>query len=504
MSGKKGDKNVPTQIKVHSMRNILGNPEHLDVFCDYKDQIEGLILEDIDRFGIDLTDLQLKVMEGILNALTRTHYQGNMTPKSIENSPSEEGADIYKNIIEIPRIRATQKEVLEWAGFDQINAGEKERALSALHHLANARFCFYYERLAYDTDGKPIKDRRGRWSKEEVVSVDSLFDIKIVHHSNSKKIKYYEIAPSWIFLDQRENYYVMIPQEWREEVQRISGKKNKSPYIPKFLMFLRFQYERMRRSGRGIYELKHTPEEFANAIKMPRSTIKRNKPQVHRILDEAYSIAKKAGYLIDYKRTEACDILYLNDSKYHHPDKKHIKPEEHVSIEKEEKTPEERAQAMELFDFFYGEKKKRDPCLNIPKGVAKNKQIEEIIQLLKQRTIEDVQKVIQWGFDLSFWCEQISTPAKLRKKFGDAWLEMQAFKKKDPEMRVQENKALAKDILKKLRDNSSSVKIELLNQDLEVRDGNYEPTILGYNDKHFKAKLLTALKKRRVAFAEEL
>ena len=69
---------------------------------------------------------------------------------------SEEGIDIYKNILAIPRIRATQREVLEWAGFDRINAGEKERALSALHHLSNARFCFYYERLAYDKAGIPV------------------------------------------------------------------------------------------------------------------------------------------------------------------------------------------------------------------------------------------------------------------------------------------------------------------------------------------------------------
>ncbi len=167
------------------------------------------------------------VVEGILKELTRTQYQGNISPKEKEailNEKDGDPAHAYKNIHEIPRIRATQSQILVWAGFRSNSPGEKDRVVAAISHLGSTVYCFYYKRLAYDSSGKPEKDSRGRYVKEEVMAVDTLFAIKEVRNPDSQQLKYYEIEPSSIFLDQHENFYILIPHGWREEVRQISGK----------------------------------------------------------------------------------------------------------------------------------------------------------------------------------------------------------------------------------------------------------------------------------------
>jgi hypothetical protein len=59
-----------TQIGLHSIKNILGNhsqtdlfsEHHLDFCEEYNLKLEGTI----DRFGIDLTEVQSRIVEGIL------------------------------------------------------------------------------------------------------------------------------------------------------------------------------------------------------------------------------------------------------------------------------------------------------------------------------------------------------------------------------------------------------------------------------------------------------
>ena len=246
LSNKRGE--GTTQIGLHSVRNMLGSEMQLSLFSDYTienlSSSSGVKLDGkIDRFGIDLTDIQSKIMEGILRGFTETNYRGNIEPRDTAQIAAEKYSKgelplTYKYVKEVPRLRATQAQIMDWAGVNKNSIAEKERAVEALSHLGTAQYCFYYDRLAYGQDGVPEKDRSGRWKKEEVMAVDALFTIKEVREEQAGNLKYYEIEISPIFLDQRESYFMLIPYNWREEVRAIVGSKKASSYTFRFLLFL--------------------------------------------------------------------------------------------------------------------------------------------------------------------------------------------------------------------------------------------------------------------------
>ena len=123
----------------------------------------------------------------------------------------------------------------------------------------------------------------------------------------------------------------MIPHNWREEVQKQVGKKKASSYTFRLLLFLRYQYEQIRRYNRyhkdnKEFKIKFSWEDMAQALKMPETIYKRNRTRALKILDEAYKTAKELEYLKGYKRTQAVDILELNPDKYYNPEGLGLKP----------------------------------------------------------------------------------------------------------------------------------------------------------------------------------
>ncbi len=499
-----------TQIGIHSVRNLLGSHEQLSLFSEMKDTIreKGFNLDGIDRFGIELSETQFRMMEGILNAFTKTKYRGNIAPKRVEELEAEGHINetVYQNILEIPRIKATQKEILEWAGFKSPSPGEKERALQALHELATARFCFCYDRLSYDANGKPEKDSRGRWNKEEVVAVDTLFLVKQIKKPGAKRLSYYEISPSAIFLDQRENFYILIPQGWREEVQQLFQKKKLSVYVFRFLLFIRYQYELLRRSKNQTppYTIRGSAEEIAYALKMPEVTIRRNRKRLNATLDEVYEVGKRVGYLVDYKRTDVLDTLILNEEKFTRALNAKGRPLEIKQPQDPQELKIQKERGVELFDFFYSELSKRVPGTTIPKAIVMNKQVLIFVQILSTHRFEDVKTLLSWGLDQKFWCTQLSTPLKLKENFSKAWMEMSVNLKHDPAIRSDANRNLAKQVFEALKAKGSPIKVEILNKYIEVGDGVHQPDVVEYNDKQFKSKVIEALRKRNVILDDDL
>lgn len=316
-------KEKPTQMGMHLARNILGDRKQLDSFSEYRPQQFGEkhgidIKREITRYGIDLTATQLQTMEGIIKGFTETDYGGNLEPrdvsKAIEEKYPHNAPGIYRNIREIPRIKASQADILEWAGIDRNHRASKERALEAIKVLGTKQFCFFYTRLVYDSRGNPIKDRGGDYKKEEVEAVDTLLTIKKVVDKKSKRFKYYEIEPSPILLDQINNYYLLIPYNWREEVRALVGDKKASSYTYMFLIFLMWQFEEKRRKHQ-TFIIKLSPEEICIRINMPESVYKLKKKRANEILNNVYSTAKTLGYLTDYTRAEV-DTLALNKEKF--------------------------------------------------------------------------------------------------------------------------------------------------------------------------------------------
>ncbi len=379
--------------------------------------------------------------------------------------------------------------MLEWSGFKRNSIAEKERAIEALRYIGTTQFCFYYERLAFDEKGIPRKHKGGGWIKEEVTAVDTLFTVKEIRDDN-KKIQYYEILPSPIFLDQCEGYFMLIPYNWREEVQKALGNKRVSSYTFRFLLFLRYKFE-IKRRARHQLEISLFWQEIARAINMPESVYKGQKERALKILDETYATAKALGYLTDYNRKQDIDTLFLREEKYYNPEK-------FLEIDKDVKpVPIASEQARIIFSLFYEEKRKIDPLHKIPIGDPKNIHLRAIDQLLKDRSTDDVQKVIKWGMNKPFWCSRLTTPSKLRDCFSEVFSEMVLSLQSKPKEAKENNKEFAKKLLSSLKSKiPHRLKVELYNSYVEILlDGSPSATVISYEEKGFKDQLENALRK---------
>ena len=300
----------------------------------------GALIKD---FGIGLTEIEHKVVEGIIKRFSELDYRGDIEPKTLEEVREEKYGNrdlpqaAYANIQEIPVIRLTQRGLLKYAGLTP-NAGTFERAIKAIDTLRSKQFLFYYNRLA-KKDGKTIPNKRGGYKMETVDGViDTLFTIKPIRDQDGGFL-YYEIYPSFIFLDQRENYFLMIPWGWRKEVEGLVGIKH-TKYLYLFLTWLMANFESIRskndttlknNANRRRKELAPMPlkpytinnkwETISEILKMPETIYKRNRAKARAILDTCYEAAKTLGYLDGYRREGLYDTLYLKVEKYYTPGK---------------------------------------------------------------------------------------------------------------------------------------------------------------------------------------
>ncbi|GAB3719618.1 hypothetical protein GCM10027592_63180 [Spirosoma flavus] len=324
-----------TQIGLHLLSQFFGESQSAYTAEEIKKAWEektGVVIENpVPFIGVRLTDIQHRVMDGILSALTHTNYKGNLP--AIAKSELVEKFDkvdkesdlpnFYKYVQEIPKLKIGRRELVRLAGMNDESQTHMERTVQALGYLATTQFCFYYTRLAKDANGKPERDAKtGDWKKEHVYAVDSLFKIQIVNDDN-QNFKHYEITPAAIFLDQQSSYYLLVPFGWREEVKAKIGEKKISSYLFLFIIYLQYQFEQKRRKNSRVgakqkekYEIKCNWQTIAKEIKMPESVWRGKKARAITLIDNAYWAAKELGYLISYKREGEVDKLVLNPAKY--------------------------------------------------------------------------------------------------------------------------------------------------------------------------------------------
>lgn len=427
------DQEQATIIGLNSVKNLLGHENHNTLFDNGHIQsfsrTYGIKVQDgIDRYGVDLTDTQARVMEGILRGFTLTNYKGNTAPLEKTDLIEQKYAfgDLpatYKYVNKIPCLQATQSQILKWANINVNSIGEKERALEAIKHLATVQYCFFYDRLALDKNGNPEKGPDGKWKQEEVTAVDTLFVIKEIRNKQNGEFQYYEIIPSPIFLDQRESSFMLIPYNWREEVRSVVGSRKASSYTFRFLLFLRYQYELMRRSNleeSKLFKIVCNWEEVAIAIKMPETVYKRNRLKALKTLNDAYFVAKELGYLLDYSREGSVDTLVLNKQKYYSSEVKNCCEENQKILHRYS------TNAQQLLDFFNEEKIKNDPTYKISES-SRNNHLREFEKLLEVWLKDDIMKVIRWGLKLNLWHKRLNSPAKLRQNINEAIEEMKTW-----------------------------------------------------------------------------
>jgi hypothetical protein len=329
---------------IHSLKQFYPDKKQLTLFSP--DEVDeyyrqtGLTIGDKkpNSFGVVLNVAQMRVFEGILKKFSETNYNGT-TEIGIGESIKEgkTGIDIssgaarerinkaYKDKPTIPVVHITQGELLELSGYDRTH--NKTECIEALEYLGSQQFCFFWRRLAYNKTGNPAIDKKtGKFAKEEVMEVGTLFRIKYVREEGGE-MKYYEIHPSAALIDQINSYFLIIPYNWREEVKQLTGNRG-SKYTYQFLIWLRLKFEEIRRhnsrKGRGKpkprkFEIPVTWEEIAIALGMPESRYKANRLTAKKDINKAYSVAIKLGYLLKVEDTGAGDRLYLNEDYFPKP-----------------------------------------------------------------------------------------------------------------------------------------------------------------------------------------
>lgn len=493
-----------TQIGLHSIKNILGNHKQTDLFSEqhqeFCEEFDVKLEGTLDRFGIDLTEVQSRIVEGILYGFSRTSYKGNVDPASkeliIQQKFSGKVPPSYKYLKELPKLRVGQSELLDWAGINKKSIASWSRAVEAIQDLGTKQYCFYYDRLVMDNEGNPVKEKN-KWAKEEVISVDTLFTIKEIREKGTGSLKYYEIVPSAIFLDQRESYFMFIPFNWREEVKSLVGNKKASSYTFRFLLFLRYQYELKRRSKalQSPYKIKWSPEEIAMAIKMPSSIYVRKKKRANEILEDAYSVAKRLGYLIDYRRTGHIDTLFLNDKKYIN----NRSLSYNISDVLSEKVDNDLSNAKALCNLFHTQRKKLDPHYIPPEEKKKTEQDLIFHNLLSFRSLEDIEKVICWSTTRKYWCSRLSTPKKLSENFSEAWSEMTLGTTTGLEELTKRNREISRELSRKIKSKPNSINIQALNGHIEfIHGGAAQTTCIKYDNPDFENILKRCLRKYRI------
>jgi regulator of replication initiation timing len=340
----KHTKSKHTKIAMHTVSQFYGDNKYSSLFSEDKiDQFKeatGLNLTNRPTdYGVILNQSQRRVFEGILNAFTNSNYEGDEligkstalrevysdTVNSAKVLVNEENAP-YRNIDAIPVVKLTQAKIIALSGYDlkKQRQGDKQDVIEALSFLATNQFCFYWSRLKRE-NGNPVKDKRGDFVKEEVMEVGTLFRIKTIRDQTGL-LQYYEIQPSAPLLDQVNDYFLLVPNNWREEVKELTGRKA-DRYTHELLFWLRLQYEQIRRynSGGGKnrkpkpFKITKSWEDVAIALKMPESMYKRNRPRSSKVIQNAYSVAIKLGYLIKVENNGDTDVLYLNEEYYPKP-----------------------------------------------------------------------------------------------------------------------------------------------------------------------------------------
>lgn len=330
-----------TKIAIHTVSQFYGDNKQLSLFSDekidaFKDATGLNLTNRPTNYGVVLNQAQRRVFEGILMAFTDSNYKGyeeidkatalrevySETETSVKILVKGENAP-YRNIDTIPVVRLTQAEIIKLSGHDRTQ-GDKVDVVEAISFLATKQFCFYWVRLKTEK-GKPVKDKNGDFIKEEVMEVGSIFRIKTVRNE-SGELQYYEIHPSAPLLDQVDNYFLLVPNNWRDEVKQLTGKRASS-YTYELLLWLRLQYEQIRRYNKGggknrqpkPFKISKSWEDVAIALKMPESVYKGKRKRAIKIIQEAYSVAIKLGYLVRVENNGVTDILYLNESYYPKP-----------------------------------------------------------------------------------------------------------------------------------------------------------------------------------------
>jgi hypothetical protein len=354
-------------VGAHLLNQFITSPRQASLFAPIEDErkkqaellsksIDSFIsatgLRSIDRpnfYGASLTFSQQRVLHGILKKFHETNYQGNLQIKKFTalaetyDTETDRARKVinktYSNIKFIPQIRVTQAELIRASGYSPKKQSDVEQVVRAIEHLRRTQFYFTWQAL------DNVGDKKGKKRLVDKSELSPFFRIQDIRDDETKRLLYYNIEPCAVVIDQitpehgdGSLYYSPIPRDWMEDVERVTGKKNPSRYIPVFLLWLRKWAEDVRRHNKNLsqfkkeerkkkpreYVIKKPWDEIAVTIGMRPSLYKNQRARAEKILKKALSVAVELGYLTKVENDGCNEILYLNEEFYPKPETRRI------------------------------------------------------------------------------------------------------------------------------------------------------------------------------------
>lgn len=282
----------------------------------------------IKKKGLILTSTQWRVLGAILKELTATNYKGHKlmsTHEALNDKdlppiyPADKTGNLlygsvnspYKNITAIPRLLITQSNLIRLAGYDPRKQSHRQNVVEALEYLRTQQCYFYWKRLKYK-DGKPVKNKNGEYDFEYVEELATVLRVNKITN-NQRKLVYYEIEPSACLLDQHDKYFMLMPKELLDNIDK-KIKRKPSFYTILFLIWLYNEADNMRR-----YKKKNKTvslEELVIILNMPESLYKKKKKEAEKIIQEAIMTALSLGYIKNISIEDGTLTFYFNKDFY--------------------------------------------------------------------------------------------------------------------------------------------------------------------------------------------
>jgi hypothetical protein len=314
-------------------------PDTSAPWCDsLQEEVKGKVIKyKIDVIGIDYSDAQHKALFAIQKLLSKSKYKGNVQGSHLDGhngllytgylpgiqfKPSQ-----YFDAYGVTKYRTTR-------GKYEYSGEQRREALEALKDLALEQNLLIYRRMRW------LKDKKGK--TQEVIdrietvqpliritkgwealnkSEDKLLDAGKSSKDTDDKLTVIAIEPCPILVDQIDNYFLLKPANYREEIALKVREWKVSKYTYLFIDYLMAQAELKRRAHEPLV-LRKTIEELAYKLRMDPWIKKRMWKNVRGSLNKSYKIAKDLGYLLDYKTVpgktlpEEVEELTLNPEKF--------------------------------------------------------------------------------------------------------------------------------------------------------------------------------------------
>lgn len=302
--------------------------------------------------GFNLTtDSQRKLLFGVLKLMTGTDYRGNVKVSNYQVIPDgsriiEQGGgkkaeikviDIendgykvmtgthiggaYQNIPMVPVLRITKSDLMRESGFDSDRRNDERDFDKAMSALTLKQNFLMWTRFARDDNGGLKKDKNKRQLFELVSTFSPVLNVRSVLDPQTKNLKYFEVSPAPVFLDEisREyggingGYFMLVPEGSYNEVSEAYKRKypNRKGYIPSSIQalcfWLRLKVQEIQNKDRnpftkrkGTSKIKIGYFDLCCQLDYGEQTIRKKKTKIQSVLRDGFDIAQELGYIKEW------------------------------------------------------------------------------------------------------------------------------------------------------------------------------------------------------------